>query len=77
VTALDSMLSCDGKVWLWENAELWSGTLEHTPTEDEIARDARVAKTVAINKRFDARIAAAEKKYARLYAEREKAFDNV
>lgn len=33
ITAVGSLLSADGKAWMWKDGKLWSGVLEQTLTE--------------------------------------------
>ncbi len=51
VRAVGSLLSADGKAWMWHNNKLWSGVLEETDTEAGLREKETQAKVRAMREK--------------------------
>ena len=65
IVAVGSLLSADGKAWMYKNGKLWSGVLEQVLTERQIIQqeeEKRIQKKAAICSKYNAKIQQLEQK---------------
>lgn len=52
ITATGSLLSADGKAWMWKDGYLWSGVLEMMLTEKQVRLEAKIQAEERIRNKY-------------------------
>lgn len=74
VTAVGSLIYCNGRAWMWNGDKLWSGVMEHVEGEEEARKNEEEEKN---KKKIEARARIVDKYNKRIEALQHKKYDEM